>query len=155
MDICVERIVGLLEERGLKNTDLTEHLGLKPTAVSEWKSGKMSSYQKYIVDISDFFDVSADYILGRTPLRNGVVWDDLVKQYQLCDPDKQALVDRLLGITHSTEDGSVRSVKLADEEDMTMVLELLSMFDKLNLVGKSRVIAAAADELDKKKTTSK
>ena len=96
-----------------------------------------------------------DYILGRTPLRNGVVWDDLVKQYQLCDPDKQALVDRLLGITHSTEDGTVRSVKLADEEDMTMVLELLSMFDKLNLVGKSRVIAAAADELDKKKTTSK
>lgn len=155
MDKCVERIVRLLEERGLSNKDLTNYLGISYTAVSDWKSGKVTSYRKYISKIADFFDVSADYILGRTPLRKGVIWNDFVKQYQLCDPDKQALVDRLLGITHPTENGTAHSVKPTDEQNITMTMELLSMFDKLNLVGKSRVIAAAADEIDKNKTTLK
>ena len=155
MDKCVKRIVELLEDRGLSNKDLTTYLGISYTAVSDWKSGKAASYQKYIGEIADFFNVSADYILGRTSFLQPTEWNDLITQYQLCDETKQDLVNRLLGVTLSTEDGIVRSVKLADEEDMTMVLELLSMFDKLNLVGKSRVIAAAADELDKKKTTSK
>ena len=150
MDICVERIVNLLAEKGIKNSELTDYLGINATAVSEWKNGKMSSYRKYIAEISDFFEVSADYILGKTHLRNGVVWDDLVKQYQLCDPDKQELVNRLLSIRYSSENGQVEFVKLQDEEDMSMIMELLSMFDKLSIVGKSRVIATAADELDKK-----
>lgn len=154
MNKCVERILGLIEEKGIKNSDLTSALGLQPTAVSEWKSGKMHSYQKFIGEIADFFDVSADYILGRTAFQHPVEWTDLINQYQLCDSDKQALVDRLLGLTHSKENGEIRSVAVKDEEDMSTIMELLSMFDKLNLVGKSRVIAAAADEYEKIKTTS-
>lgn len=155
MDICLERIIGLLNEKGLKNTDLTSYLGISASAISDWKSGKVQSYQKYIAEISEFFGVSADYILGRTPMHNGVQWDDLIRQYQLCEPDKQQLVDRLLGITHNVDNGKVVSVRLKEEEDMTSIIQLLEIFDALDLVGKSRVIAAAADVLDKKKTTSK
>ena len=149
MDICLERILGLIEERNIANTELTSYLGTASSAVSEWKNGKIKTYQNYIVELADFFDVSADYLLGRTDLRKGGEWDDLVKQYQLCDADKLNLVNRLLGLT-TTEKGVPQRVELKDEEDMSAVVELLSVFDQLNLLGKSRVISTAAMELDKK-----
>ena len=149
MDICVERIVILQSEKGTTNKALAEYLKIPPTLISDWKSGKTNSYNKYIGDISEFFGVSADYILGRTPIRVGTKWDSLIMQYQLCDNDKLQLVDRLLGLTHSPDDNELSHCKLSEEEDMSMILELVSMFDKLSLVGKSRVIAVAADELDK------
>lgn len=153
MDICLQRILDLMAEKGIQNIDLTNHLGISKTAVSDWKSGKLSSYFKYIAEISEFLDVSADYILGRTPYRKGTVWDELIGQYQLCDPDKLAIVNKLLGVEYSAEDNKVHKVNLADEKDMALTVELLSIFEQLNLVGKSRVLATAADELDKRKTT--
>ncbi len=153
MDICLQRILDLMAEKGIKNLDLTEYLDISKTAVSDWKSGKRSSYFKYIVEISEFLDVSADYLLGRTPYRKGTIWDELIGQYQLCDPDKKEIVDKLLGVEYSAEDNKVHKVNLANEKDMALTVELLSIFEQLNLVGKSRVLATAADELDKRKTT--
>ena len=155
MDICVERIVLLLTEKGLTNKDLSDYLGVPSSAISDWKSGKVNSYCKYIAEISEYFGVSADFILGRTSIRSGVKWDTLIKQYQLCDDDKQDLVDRLLGVTRHTEDSMMYCTKVDVEEDMSVLLELVNMFDQLSLVGKSRLIAIAADELDKIKMTSR
>jgi transcriptional regulator with XRE-family HTH domain len=149
MDICVERIVQLLTENSLNNKTLSEYLSIPSSAISDWKSGKTTSYNKYIGEISEFFGVSADFILGRTPIRTGTKWDELIKQYQLCDEEKLKLVDRLLGLTREYPNDSTYCHRLAVEEDMSTILELVSMFDKLSLVGKSRVIAVAADELDK------
>lgn len=149
MDISVERIVQLLSENGVSNKALAEYLSIQSSMISDWKSGKTSSYQKYIGEISEFFGVSADYILGRTPIRTGTKWDELIKQYQLCDDDKLELVDRLLGLTREYQDASTYCHRLATEEDMSTILQLISMFDQLSLIGKSRVIAVAADELDK------
>ena len=154
MDKCVERIVLLLSENGFTNKSLAEYLGIPSSTISDWKSGKSDSYNKYIGGISEYFGVSADFVLGRTPIRSGTKWDELVKQYQLCDDDKLELVDRLLGITRHTDDGMMYCAKSEVEEDMTMILELVSMFDELSLIGKSRIIAIAADEMDKIKKTS-
>lgn len=155
MDKCVERITSLILEKGYTNRSLADHLDIPPSLISDWKSGKSNSYFKYIAEMSDFFGVSADYLLGRTPVRAGVKWDDLIKQYQLCESDKQSLVDRLLGITHIDCDNSIYCSRAEVEEDMSMIVELVSMFDELNIVGKSRIISMVADELDKIKTTTK
>lgn len=155
MDKCVERIVTLLAEKGISNKDFAAYLKIPPSLISDWKKGNITSYQKYIAEISDYFGVSADYILCRTPIRSGSKWDELIKQYQLCDDDKLDLVDRLLGITRNTDDGQMYCTKVEVEEDMSMVMELVSMFEQLTLIGKSRIIAIAADELDKIKMTIK
>ena len=149
MDTCVERIVLLLQEKGVSNKALADYLEIPPSVISDWKIGRANSYNKYIGGISEFFGVSADYVLGRTPIRTGYKWDDLITQYRLCETDKQLMVDRLLGITHSIHDNSLSFCKVDEEEDMSTIMELVSMFEKLSLVGKSRVIAVAADELDK------
>ena len=155
MDKCVERIVLLLSEKGFTNKALADYLGIPSSVISDWKSGKANSYNKYIGEISEYLGVSADYVLCRTPIRSGVKWDDLIKQYQLCDDSKQNLVDRLLGITRHCVEESVYCTKVDIEEDMSLIVELISIFDQLSLVGKSRLVALAADELDKIKATSK
>lgn len=153
MDKFVERITLLLSEKGDTNKNLADYLGIPATVISDWKRGS-TSYLKYIAQMSDYFGVSADFVLGRTPIRNDFKWGELVKQYQLCDDATQDLVNRLLSITTASQDEQIFLTRTATEEDMSMILELVSMFDQLTLIGKSRVIAIAADELDKLKKTS-
>lgn len=42
---------------------LTDYLGLKKTAFTDWKSGKSNSYRKYLIEIAKFFNVSIDYLV--------------------------------------------------------------------------------------------
>ena len=151
MDVCIERIFSLMEEKQCTNKEFANFIGVTPSLVCDWKSGRATSCHKYIVPISKFFGVSTDYILGKTPIRTGSKWDALIEQYQLCEDDKQDLVNRLLGLTRTDADSEIYCQRSEVEEDMTMLLELVSMFDKLTIVGKSRLIAIAADELDKLK----
>lgn len=43
--------------------DLTDYLKLNSVAFSEWKSGKSKSYRKYLIEISEFFNVSIDFLV--------------------------------------------------------------------------------------------
>lgn len=60
MDI-LDRIILLLGTVDQKQ--LTDFLGLKKTAFTDWKSGKSNSYRKYLVEIADYFKVSLDYLV--------------------------------------------------------------------------------------------
>jgi len=60
------KIQKLLDAQGKSQTDLTNALGLKQPAFSEWKSGKSASYKKYLYQIADFLGVSPDYLSGKT-----------------------------------------------------------------------------------------
>ncbi|MDE6781943.1 MAG: helix-turn-helix domain-containing protein, partial [Ruminococcus sp.] len=57
----IDRILLLLAGREQK--ELTDYLGLKSAAFSEWKSGKSKSYRKYLIEIAKFFNVSLDYLV--------------------------------------------------------------------------------------------
>lgn len=60
MDI-LDRISKLLGNR--EQQELTNYLGLKKTAFSDWKSGKSNSYRKYLIEIAEFFNVSIDFLV--------------------------------------------------------------------------------------------
>lgn len=60
MDV-LDRITMLLGNRDQK--ELTDYLGLKSVAFSEWKNGKSKSFRKYLIEISEFFNVSVDYLV--------------------------------------------------------------------------------------------
>ena len=57
----LDRITELLGNR--EQQELTEHLKLKKTAYTDWKSGKSKSYRKYLIEIAEFFNVSLDYLV--------------------------------------------------------------------------------------------
>ena len=65
----LDKIQLLLKEQHKTQKDLTDFLCLRKTAFTSWKSGKNTSYTKHIGKIAEFFNVSADYLLGSTDIR--------------------------------------------------------------------------------------
>lgn len=65
----IDRIVALLAEQSKKQKDLTDYLGLEKGAFTKWKKGENESYMKRINEISEFFDVSVDYLLCNTDIK--------------------------------------------------------------------------------------
>ena len=68
------RIAKLREERGLSQKQLADELekmGLKVRreTVTQWENGSRDLKTEYTVKLADFFDVSADWILGRSDLK--------------------------------------------------------------------------------------
>lgn len=63
-----ERIFYLLEKQGRKQSDIARLLGVRPTTVSEWKSGRREPSGAHYIKLADFFGVTLDYLIaGREP----------------------------------------------------------------------------------------
>lgn len=67
----LDKISALLKEQGKTQKELTDYLGLTKNAYTSWKSGTNKSYLKHLPQIAEFFDVSVDYLLGKTEIRKG------------------------------------------------------------------------------------
>ena len=64
----------LLDERGKTQEELADFVGVSRQSIAQWKDGKTKPDILYLTKIAKFFDVSADYLLGR----------------QICFPKSQA-----------------------------------------------------------------
>ena len=62
----VERIIDTLNTRSISQNDLIEHLGLGNGAFTRWKYDGGKSYMKYIDSISEYLNVSKEYLLYGT-----------------------------------------------------------------------------------------
>ena len=58
------KIIELLDNKGLKQKDLTDFLGLSKNAFTNWKNGNNNSYMKHLPKIAEFLGVSVDYLVG-------------------------------------------------------------------------------------------
>ena len=66
-----DRIFILLSESEFDQKYFAEQIGVKPQTISDWKAGRNRSYTKLIDKISDFFGVTVEYLLGKSPVRHG------------------------------------------------------------------------------------
>ncbi|MDL2220307.1 helix-turn-helix transcriptional regulator [Eubacteriales bacterium OttesenSCG-928-N14] len=76
------RVRQLMEERKISQVVLAEHVGVTRQAVSQYANGTTLPDVEKLERIADFFDVSADYLLGRS---------DITKIH----PSKQAVAEYL------------------------------------------------------------
>lgn len=60
-----ERIKELRLEQGVSQSVLGKNIGVSQKAVDYWERGVNEPKASYIVKLADFFNVSADYLLGR------------------------------------------------------------------------------------------
>lgn len=66
------RIITLLrKERGLSQKAVAESLGVSQALLSHYEKGIRECGLDFVVKIADFYDVSCDYLLGRTPHPSG------------------------------------------------------------------------------------
>lgn len=61
-----KKIKQLRERHGLAQKDVAASLGVNPSAVTRWETGEKRPDLVNLVKLADLFDVSIDYLLGRT-----------------------------------------------------------------------------------------
>lgn len=57
-------------EKGLTQTELGKVLNLSQRAISHYESGQRFPDEELLNLIADYFNVSVDYLLGRTKIKN-------------------------------------------------------------------------------------
>ena len=64
------RIKDLREDRDLRQADVASATGIVQRTLSNYETGKTNPDSFALIKLADFFDVSIDYLVGRTDLKN-------------------------------------------------------------------------------------
>ena len=62
----MNRILSLRKASGMSQKDLADILFVNQTAVSQWERGATFPGYDFLKKMADYFDVTTDYILGRS-----------------------------------------------------------------------------------------
>lgn len=63
MSALLDRITDLMEQSGIKAKQLTTELGISNSSFTDWRKGKGSPSLDTVAKISDYFNVSIDYLV--------------------------------------------------------------------------------------------
>ena len=61
-----ENIRNLREDNDKKQIELAQYLNVKQTTYSKYELGKINVPIEVIIKLADYYDVTTDYLLGRT-----------------------------------------------------------------------------------------
>ncbi len=126
MDL-LERVKELCSEKGISQRKLESELELSNGASSKWN--KSSPSGEVLQKIADYFDVSTDYLLGRTDIKNS---SD--KMSEVLENDKE------LGTFWN---------QLKDREDLKLLFKQTKDLSPKAIQQVIRIIKAIEDEEDK------
>ena len=121
----------LRQERGLSQRQVAKELGISQALLSHYENGIREPGLNFVVKACDFYNVSADFLLGRTLSRDGTTILDADTLY-----DASTERDNVL-------QGSV----LATLSKKLLVNSISVLFDLLGKLGNKRAIKAAANYL--------
>ena len=62
----LNRIKDLREDRDMRQSDLARETGIDQRTISNYETGKTAPDAYALIKLADFFDVSIDYLVGRT-----------------------------------------------------------------------------------------
>lgn len=62
----LDKILELIEKNNIEQQQFTSAIGIRKQSVSEWKNGTTKTYMKHIDKIANYFNVSTDYLLGKS-----------------------------------------------------------------------------------------
>ena len=119
-----ERISHLSKKQGLSVFDLAEKLGLSRNSVYSWK--KSSPKAETLEKVANYFNVSVDYLLGRTEKKR--YYDLTEKDERDIQKELQALIDDL-----SNADGMAFSKKDSEMSEATREALIISLENALRI----------------------
>lgn len=61
-----ERLKELRAERRMKQEDLAKQLKLTKSTISGWEVGRNQPSYEILIDLSNIFDVSVDFLIGKS-----------------------------------------------------------------------------------------
>lgn len=106
------RLKELRAEKGLKQKEVAEQLGISTSCYGGYEQGAHSPDHAILIKIASFFDVSVDYLIGRTdefgtstavPMGNAMGESysaeerELIVKYRKLSPDLKEMLNGILG----------------------------------------------------------
>ena len=87
--MIADKVKFLREEKGMTQSDLAKKLGITRSSVNAWEMGISTPSTQYLVELSNIFKVSTDYLLGINTNANintyGLTDDDIKIVYRLIE----------------------------------------------------------------------
>ena len=99
------RLRALREEQGLYQKDLAEKLSLTQKTISNYENNERFPDQKTLHKIADLFNVSIDFLLDRTDIRNPI---EIVAAHRSDDP--------IMELPENARKSVISFIKLVKEE---------------------------------------
>lgn len=132
-----ERIAALRKEHSMTQPMLAEKMNVSQSTVTSWENDRRGVGNDDLLKLAKLFDVSTDYLLGRTNKRH---------YYSLTDKDTRAIDQKIKDIIDGLDpdgpDFFKQDAELSDEDKRLLAVSLKQSY-------------ALAQELAKKKYTPK
>ena len=88
-----ERLAELRGDRGLTQKDLSEQLHISSSSISAYETGARLPSIEAVFDFAEYFDVTTDYLLGRT---DNSVSPSVLKQEIVDGVSVERIIEKLL-----------------------------------------------------------
>lgn len=82
-----KRIRLLRNEKGVSQEELSKVIGVTTSAISMYETGARKPSYEVISRLADYFNVTMDFIVGRTEVRNSINTPQDVNELMKVDPD--------------------------------------------------------------------
>ncbi len=92
MEIVAQRLRGLRNQTDLSQIKLADVLGIKQGAVNRYENNQSEPSCETLLKYADFFDVSLDYIFGRTDNPCGKEFEAKPKM-ELVNPEMKLFIE--------------------------------------------------------------
>ncbi len=92
MEIVAERLRELRNQTNLSQVKMADALGIKQGAVNRYENNQSEPSCETLLIYANFFDVSLDYIFGRTENPRGTVFEAKPKM-ELANPEMKEFIE--------------------------------------------------------------
>ena len=106
------RIRELRRKKGYSQQDFAEAFGVGQSTVANWETGNRETDFQTLQKLADFFDVSVDYLIGRTKYKHGEILEGEKLPKELQGLDIKIEVIREVADSGLTEKQIKRALKL-------------------------------------------
>ena len=96
METVSKRMLELRQSLNISQMKLSKALGIAQSAINRYEHNQTSVSDSVLLKYADYFDVSADYLLGRTDKPEGVIWKnepELLKRKAIREDEWQDFVE--------------------------------------------------------------
>lgn len=98
------RLLGLREERNMKQSDLAGLLNFKPSVISKYEKGLIQPSMATLKKMAEIFECSVDYLIGISSVKNpyspgnftpGEV--EIIMKFRRLSPENRIRIDERIG----------------------------------------------------------